>query len=182
MQSYQEVQRQAGAQVGRFRPLGAMDMRGGLDLRGGDRLFLHTAVPPDASLVVQWFVRIEKEDEWLHIPYKPDVNSHIEADYWTGALTTSFTVGRSSYSIDFSSMTQKNLSTNTDRPVSRCLKMIPNSTPPTMDRKLGWTVIHSDSCHAPEGGGASSGQAKRSRGANPNLRSTVNSNGPLSAQ
>ena len=108
------------------------------------RLFLRTAVPPDASLAVQWFVLIEDGEEWWHLPYKPDITSHIEADYWMGATTTLFTIHGQGYSIDFSSMTQKNLSTNTERPVGRCLKMIPNSKPPTMDRKLGWTVIHSD--------------------------------------
>ena len=115
-----------------------------MDLRGGDRLFLHTAVPPGASLVVQWFVLIEDDGEWWHLSYKPDVNSHIEADYWTGAATTTFTIDGQVYRVDFNSHVQKNMTTETERPVVRCLKMIPNSKPPTMDRKLGLTVIHSD--------------------------------------
>ena len=122
-----------------------------MDLRGGDRLSLGTAMPPDASVVVQWFVLIECDNEWWapprfwYLAYKSEINSHIEADFWqAGVSETTFEIDGIAYRIDFSAMTQHNLQTYTRRPVCRCLKMIPNSRTPTMDHPRGWTVIHQE--------------------------------------
>ena len=124
-----------------------------MDLRGGDRLTILTAKPPEASWVVQWFVLLMDDDtqKYYYLPYAPAENSCIEAEYWAGAPSCEFEQGArtSTYSINFEDMMQKNLSTGTQRPVVRCLQMIPDARPPSMDRKLGWTVVHS---HSPRGG------------------------------
>ena len=123
---------------------GSLAKRGTLDLRGGDRLTPRSAIPVDSSLHVQWFVLIGDEGEYWYIPYVQNLNSHLEAEYWAGVVETTFTFQDKPYSVNFNRMVQKNSDTGKERPVCRTLKMIPNTASPSLIRKLGWTVIHTE--------------------------------------
>ena len=116
-----------------------------MDLRGGARLSLETVVPPNTSLHVQWFCLISGEGvgpEFWYVPFDQETNSLLEADFWSGAEFTVFIREGSEYKVNFTDMVQVNKYTGMERPVSRHLKMIPKSEPPSMGQKLGWTVVH----------------------------------------